>query len=1521
MDTNSDDEKWEDFFGSSTDLTPSVIGYYDRLSNEFKEKDTKHILEQIKPRLIVSKIPLKPSSQIPRFSSKSNSLVLLNSSSGAVSKKLQIVSPNVQRMISSHQTTTETISSSQPSAKLFVNGLSQKSSTSIPNRNTTSNLHSRRILLKNNLSKSSGIFTAIPLSKNLSKISQSNSLLDSIEPIVHTITDNNCNKSENLADSDSEKTPTNSDNSGNKFIYNDLLNNNVTNTTSNVISSYSDDDDNIQNVLDKTSELINSLLYGSADAQKGRLYIQEAKIVNDCSKETDDIDEELNMKKSKENRHKYKSLNLDQSDNDEVYKDDATICETKSMDNVMDERSLHLQPTASPKLSYSRAKLLSNRQLPSPTQSPKLYMNRKIDKETVIVSTSDNILNAPSSTSSTPTSVSKHRPLSAASISSSSSTSSASTTSSSNSFGAEQLIGSKAIAGITYLASIESLADHSGNDGIEHISLTMCERAALEIIDSEKSYVEDLRQIIKGYLEDWQERACLRVDEMKVLFSNIQMIFEFNSSLLEQLNESQADPFRISKCFIENYERFHVYTTYCTSYPEAISLLTSLLQASHTNALLTTTQRMLKHTLPLGSFLLKPVQRILKYHLLLDNLKKHCDVPEVKEAHGKMKDVARNIDQVKRKLEQKNRVKELSGILDGWLGPDLSVLGELKQEGLLMENNKPRIVFLFDTMLIITKPKEDKRLQFKTYIPCKTLMLVEHLPGDPTSFHVLPFSDPRSQMKLTAKNRDQKRLWAHHIKQAMLEHFDIPTRAKELVFQLGEEDDRPSDKQSWKWNHTPATPEYLERRHQYRRSEIRYRSKKAKKNINTIKSASLERGRIKERRESFISYSREDLFDKDRIKKCGHEQSKCNCAAIKQELAETITKNNEAQSLRSKSESRMPQKSKTPAQSSQQRRNSELKDIENTDLCPVEVQRYNSKTLPKRIANLKNKKKQKETSTFYMDLPCNDDDIDDTVLKIIEKADQIEEPTPKETHFNEEFQESLSFPIKDAEIVSQLILQKQDFSKKITKPGLSRRTSFDKSITSFDTSNTTNDSSFSSIVSTPKAKEKTQRKESVSADNSPTDEPIYESLLRNVHVPYKFAPALLRRSLSTTSTPEKQDPEATTTNEIKKDETDDGPDCDYVTLTYSNEGLTEIDGQSIKSPSCSAIKLNELQMMSNSDTNINYCKKSSHLNLTSISPSSTVDLKTSVAADNTLTNSTNNLERRESLNSRSKSFIQKFMGMRNNDINISSTNDETTSQKSVSITSRKSFDSQLSFSFKRKTSKVETPPIYRQGSENLGNRIAHVDYADPKTLFQVPSTQSGTSCAAVNVLINKNSLKTQRDSVFSSSSDSVCDHQKNAQLLQTVDHFSNSYYEESVEDCLENDFRDSAIYSDDSNEKRYEMNMQPDEHIYATVAKRDSVVPMDLKPPPTPPQILRKPKLTLKVGKVQSPPIIPRKPSNLKSPEVRKVIENYRTHIANVTSPTKSDNSKSDERIKNLEDPMSTPSPSSWVLKQVQKFQ
>lgn len=82
----------------------------------------------------------------------------------------------------------------------------------------------------------------------------------------------------------------------------------------------------------------------------------------------------------------------------------------------------------------------------------------------------------------------KIRPLSSVSISS--------TSSSSSSASDEHSPNQNAIS---YLASVESLADHSENElAVASTNLTVTERACLEIIDSERSYVCDLGQVIRG---------------------------------------------------------------------------------------------------------------------------------------------------------------------------------------------------------------------------------------------------------------------------------------------------------------------------------------------------------------------------------------------------------------------------------------------------------------------------------------------------------------------------------------------------------------------------------------------------------------------------------------------------------------------------------------------------------------------------------------------------------------------------------------------------------------------------------------------------------------------------------------------------------------------------------------------------------------------------------------------------------------------------------------------------------------
>jgi hypothetical protein len=238
--------------------------------------------------------------------------------------------------------------------------------------------------------------------------------------------------------------------------------------------------------LNKTSELINNLLSGNNNSNLSSLDIEE-NIINSVVDTS--VDNSLScvnndngiMKGAKGSQHHKYKLHLNSGSDEDATCNavNTNLKFTKSLDNVTDG---DFKPTSSPKLSYSRAKLLSNQQLKSPTHSPKF--NEKCREVTF---SSDSKLNASPS--------SKHRPLSAASISSSSS--STSTASSSNSFVVENLVNGK--LGMTYLASIESLADNSENEC--NPSLTMCERAVLEIIDSEKSYVEDLGQIIRGCVE------------------------------------------------------------------------------------------------------------------------------------------------------------------------------------------------------------------------------------------------------------------------------------------------------------------------------------------------------------------------------------------------------------------------------------------------------------------------------------------------------------------------------------------------------------------------------------------------------------------------------------------------------------------------------------------------------------------------------------------------------------------------------------------------------------------------------------------------------------------------------------------------------------------------------------------------------------------------------------------------------------------------------------------------------------
>lgn len=78
---------------------------------------------------------------------------------------------------------------------------------------------------------------------------------------------------------------------------------------------------------------------------------------------------------------------------------------------------------------------------------------------------------------------------------------------------------------------------------------------------------------------------------------------------------------------------------------------------------------------------------------------------------------------------------------------------------------------------------------FFSVFQCSNLMLVESVRGEPLSFHVIPFDNPRLQVTLRAKSLEHKREWTLQLKRVILENYNavIPSHARQLVMQLGQE--------------------------------------------------------------------------------------------------------------------------------------------------------------------------------------------------------------------------------------------------------------------------------------------------------------------------------------------------------------------------------------------------------------------------------------------------------------------------------------------------------------------------------------------------------------------------------------------------------------------------------------------------------------------------------------------------------------------------------------------------------------
>ncbi|XP_030054341.1 pleckstrin homology domain-containing family G member 1 isoform X2 [Microcaecilia unicolor] len=324
--------------------------------------------------------------------------------------------------------------------------------------------------------------------------------------------------------------------------------------------------------------------------------------------------------------------------------------------------------------------------------------------------------------------------------------------------------------------------------------LMYVDRVVQEILQTERTYVQDLKSIVQDYLDciTDQSRLSLGAEERSALFGNIHDIYLFNSELLQDLENCENDPVGIAECFVSKSEDFHIYTQYCTNYPRSVAVLTDCMRNKNLAKFFRERQEVLQHSLPLGAYLLKPVQRILKYHLLLHEIANHLDKDTegydvVLDAIDTMQRVAWHINDMKRKHEHAIRLQEIQSLLTNWKGPDLTSYGELVLEGTFrfQRVKNERTLFLFDRLLLITK-KRDETFTYKAHILCCNLMLVEVIPKEPLSFSVFHYKNPKLQHTVQAKSQQDKRLWILHLKRLILENHPakIPAKAKQAILEM-----------------------------------------------------------------------------------------------------------------------------------------------------------------------------------------------------------------------------------------------------------------------------------------------------------------------------------------------------------------------------------------------------------------------------------------------------------------------------------------------------------------------------------------------------------------------------------------------------------------------------------------------------------------------------------------------------------------------------------------------------------------
>ncbi|XP_034972619.1 rho guanine nucleotide exchange factor TIAM1 isoform X2 [Zootoca vivipara] len=256
-----------------------------------------------------------------------------------------------------------------------------------------------------------------------------------------------------------------------------------------------------------------------------------------------------------------------------------------------------------------------------------------------------------------------------------------------------------------------------------------------ELLETERTYVKDLNCLMERYLMPLQKETFLTQEELDVLFGNLTEMVAFQVEFLKTLEDGvrlvpdlekleKVDQFKkvlfsLGGSFLYYADRFKLYSAFCASHTKVPKVLVKAKTDTAFKAFLDAQNPRRQHSSTLESYLIKPIQRILKYPLLLKELFALTDADSEEHYHldvaiKTMNKVASHINEMQKIHEEYGAVfdqliaeqtgdkKEVADLSMGdlllhttviWLNPPTS-LGKWKKEPELA-------AFVFKTAVVL----------------------------------------------------------------------------------------------------------------------------------------------------------------------------------------------------------------------------------------------------------------------------------------------------------------------------------------------------------------------------------------------------------------------------------------------------------------------------------------------------------------------------------------------------------------------------------------------------------------------------------------------------------------------------------------------------------------------------------------------------------------------------------------------------------------------------------------------------